>query len=124
MNDAVTIALCTTTNGLCCNSTLDDPTKDDRAIGNIDTYSTASILGECFGTNFQSYLTATLAKDGNDGWFVDYAEIKLGENRSYTCDFNNWPDNSDGYTNSMTVKCEEDILISYLIIRLIQIFTY
>ena len=97
------------TKGLCCNSTLDDPAKDDRANGNVDTYSTASMLvlaPTCGGD-----LTATLAKDGSNGWFVDYAEIRFGGNRSYTSNFRNWLDKDHGYNNCMTVDCKEGILI-------------
>ena len=108
-NDKVTIVLCDT-KGLCCKSTLSNLAKDSQERGNVDTYNTTTMLGECFGFNIWGDLTATLAKDGSDGWYVEYAEIKFGEKRGYTCNFNNWLDNSEDNRNFMTVDCEEGIV--------------
>ena len=95
------------TKGQCCSTPLADPSKDDREKGKVDKYDTASMLGECFNTNFWGDLTATLSKDGSDGWYVDWAAIKFGSGRSFTCTFNNWLDNDTGYSNNMTAGCTE-----------------
>jgi hypothetical protein len=52
------IKVCTTKD-LFCISTLNDPAKDKHAKGSVDTYNSASMLGECFGVNFWGHLKAT-----------------------------------------------------------------
>ena len=106
--------------GLCCTAVLDDPAKDDREKGNVDKYTTASMLGDCFGQNFYGDLTATLTKDKSDGWFVEWAQIKFDDTRSYTCEFNNWLDDSADYSTSMTVDCGEGNLEIFLKTSLLQ----
>ena len=94
--------------GKCCTTILDDPAKDDQEKGNTDKYATASLLGNCFAHSFNGDLTATLAKENSNGWFVEWAQIKFDDSVSYTCNFNTWLDDDSStpqYTNSKTVNC-------------------
>ena len=92
--------------GQCCTTILDDPAVNVRKNGNIDKFAGAR-LGDCSDQSFYGDLTATLTKDGSDGWFVEWAKIKFDDSRSYTCNFNTFLDNSGKYSNSMTVNCDK-----------------
>eukprot|EP00092_Neocalanus_flemingeri_P012987 GFUD01013997.1.p1 GENE.GFUD01013997.1~~GFUD01013997.1.p1 ORF type:complete len:1217 (+),score=231.72 GFUD01013997.1:486-3653(+) len=95
--------------GRCCTTALNDPAVNNQETGNVDTFS-SDMLGDCSDGNFYGDLTATLSKDGSDGWFVEWAEIKLDDGRFHTCMFNSWLDNDPNYdyTNSVTVNCAEE----------------
>eukprot|EP00092_Neocalanus_flemingeri_P090264 GFUD01114316.1.p1 GENE.GFUD01114316.1~~GFUD01114316.1.p1 ORF type:complete len:634 (+),score=101.08 GFUD01114316.1:195-1904(+) len=99
--------------GRCCTTALNDPAVNNQETGNVDTFS-SDMLGDCSDGNFYGDLTATLSKDGSDGWFVEWAEIKLDDGRFHTCMFNSWLDNDPNYdyTNSVTVNCDEGKLPS------------
>jgi len=107
-NDHVEMNVCDVT-GTCCSAGLNH--KDDSAsrqiVGKVDQYNDPSILGPCLSTRMKGQLTATLRKKGSDGWFVEWAKIKLADGHSFTCEFKMWLDNEGGYTNDLTVPCME-----------------
>jgi len=50
-----------------------------------------------------------LSKDGSDGWYVEWAQIKKIGGNSFTCMFDTWMDDSDGYSRVETRDCTEDV---------------
>ena len=91
----------------CCSTNLDNLKKNDFEKGNVDAFDTPAMLGKCSGMEFWGEVTATLTTSKSDGWFVEWAEIELDNNRAYSCMFNVWLDDAKGYQNSMTSTCEE-----------------
>ena len=104
-NDNVSMTVCDTT-GSCCTSVLNN-VGNDRKRGHVDTYTDPSVLGECFTTHMKGQLNVTLTKDRTNGWYVDWAQVSLARGISFTCMFNSWLDDSTGYSNQMTVQCDE-----------------
>ena len=106
-NDEISIEVCSR-RGECCSTILNDPkgaTPFRR--GNTDKFG-SWLLNDCFGADFWgSGITATLSKNGTDGWFVDWAEIKFADGRSYTCTYGQWLDYGNGNTNTRTASCEQ-----------------
>eukprot|EP00092_Neocalanus_flemingeri_P104760 GFUD01134224.1.p1 GENE.GFUD01134224.1~~GFUD01134224.1.p1 ORF type:complete len:1144 (-),score=169.25 GFUD01134224.1:293-3652(-) len=107
-SDADIIMTVCDTNGTCCTSILDNKSVDDRELGNVDKYADPEVLGDCSNTLMKGDLTARLTKGdyGND-WYVEWAKILLGVDRSLTCTFLAWIGNSNSL--SKTVQCYEDL---------------
>ena len=103
-DDAVSMTVCDSQH--CCTAVLNNA-GDDRKKGHVDMYADPAILGTCLTTRMRGQLTATLTKEKSDGWYVDWAQIRLARGYSFTCMFNNWLDDNSGYTTSMTVSCNE-----------------
>ena len=55
-------------------------------------------------------INVTLEKTGDDGWQVEWAQIKLESGWSFKCSFNVWLDNSEQLTRKKTVNCIEGIV--------------
>jgi len=104
-NDNVEIKVCDFTN--CCTSDLDDPDKDDQVASSVEKFTDPNLLGTCFNTSLKHELSATLSKDGSDGWYPDWAKIVLHQGRTFMCMFGTWLDDSAGYSTSMTTQCTE-----------------
>ena len=98
--DSVSLELCDKYNE-CCSSILDNPGTDRRP-GRIDTYTD---LGDCSSKILNDVQTATLSKDGNDRWGVNWANIRFRNGYVQTCPFNTWLDNEGGSTRTKTVEC-------------------
>ena len=67
-DDGVNMTVCDAANN-CCTSVLDNP-GDDWKKGAVDTFSDQTTLGDCSSMRLKGQLTATLSKDGSDGWQV------------------------------------------------------
>ena len=88
-----------------CGTAVLNNAGDDRKKGHVDIYAAPAILGLCLTTRMKGQLTATLIKENSDGWYVDWAQIRLARGNSLTCMFNNLLDGGSGYSTSMT--CNE-----------------
>ena len=86
----------------CCSTILDNPGTDRRP-GRIDKYTD---LGDCSSRILNDVQTATLSKDGNDGWGVSWTNIRFTNGYVQTCTFNTWLDNEAGSTRTKTVECK------------------
>ena len=102
-NDNVEIKVCDFTN--CCKVTLDDPERNDQERSAVDKFTDPNLLGTCFNTSLKGKLSATLSKDGSDGWYPDWAKIVLYQGRTFLCNYGTWLDDSAGYSTSMTTQC-------------------
>ena len=116
-DDYVSLTVCDTT-GACCTTALDNKSVDDRQKGRVDTFADSLVLGDCFNARLDGQLTATLSKLKSDGWYVEWAKIKLSSGKSFTCLFNSWLDNSGGHKNSMTVTCNKGKELCYITINI------
>jgi len=112
-DDAVSMTVCDASDN-CCTTALDNPGFDDRKKGALNTYSDETVLGDCGSSSISNHLlrgqlTATLSKDGTDGWYVEWAQIKTFGGASFTCMFNVWMDDASGYSREATSDCTEDV---------------
>ena len=103
-DDKVSITICDASEN-CCTTPLNKP-GNDRVKGAVDVYTNPDNLGACSGVAMnKGDLTVTLAKERSDGWYVDWAEIKLARGMSYSCLFDLWLVDNTGYSRSKTVQC-------------------
>ena len=89
---------------------LDDDSRDDFRKGAVDDFADPTVLGECRSADLYGPLTASLALEKNDGWYVDWAQFSLAGGRDYTCFFDTWLDNDSSdksITNIKNVTCTE-----------------
>ena len=80
-DDAVSMTVCDSQH--CCTAVLNNA-GDDRKKGHVDMYADPAILGLCLTTRMKGQLTATLIKENSDGWYVDWAQIRLARGNSLT----------------------------------------
>ena len=108
-NDPVTITICDVSGG-CCSNHLNIQGYNDREPGHVDTYNNPDVLGQCY--NFvpaAGDLTVTLDKTKSNGWNVQWAKVIMSGGKTFTCNFNVWLDNDNGYSNSESVQCQRDL---------------
>ena len=89
--------------GACCSTALDDDLPREK--GEVDTYGPGK-LGEC--SNFEVgvgefHLTVTTSDE--DGWFIEWAKVKLAGGASFTCYYNGFIKNKNPVPPSRTAKC-------------------
>ena len=104
-NDNIIMSVCDNA-GTCCSTALDNP-GDDFKRNAVDTYTNPKGLGECLTTAMSGPITATLSKDGSDGWYVDWAQVQLAGGVLHTCNFTSWLDDASGYSREIAVQCNE-----------------
>jgi len=107
-NDNVFIKICDSAENCCDSASLDNQDKNDFEKSEVDTFSASSMLGNCSNINLHGDITATLSKDGDNGWYPQWTQIHLNNGKEYICFFGLWLDSDTGYSNSKTVTCEEN----------------
>ena len=107
-NDAVSIKICDGKE-ICCTTFLDTSGHDDHEKGHVDVFADPEDLASCISTrmNMKGGLTATLEKDGSDGWYAEWAQITLARGYAFTCTFGIWLDNDNGHTRSESAQCTQ-----------------
>jgi len=96
--------------GLCCRTDLNPDGKKLKK-GAVDTFSGSKVLGKCSVVKLAGPLTAVVSKKKDDGWFVDWAEIELYNNKyakkgtTFKCNFGKWIDSARGYCLSLEGDC-------------------
>ena len=100
-NDNVHIKICNSAAN-CCEANLGHPRQ-----AALEKISDPAILGSCFNTNVAGDISATLSKDGTDGWYPEWVQIIPHQGRSFRCAFNLWLDDASGYSTNKTVSCDD-----------------
>ena len=96
--------------GLCCRTDLNPDGKKLKK-GAVDTFSGSKVLGKCSSVKLAGPLTAVVSKKKDDGWFVDWAEIELYNNKyakkgtTFKCSFGKWIDSAKGYCLALEADC-------------------
>ena len=101
-DDAVSITICDASEN-CWSTRLNKP-GNGRAKGAVDVYFNPDKIGACNDVAMgKGDLSVTLEKVKSDGWYVDWAEIKIA--RGMSCLFDLWLDHNTGYSRYKTVQC-------------------
>ena len=90
--------------GTCCSTALRRDYGDYVERNAVDTFTN---LGECLTTAMSGPITATLSKDGSDGWYVNWAQVQFAGGFLHTCNFTSKLDDASGYSREITVQCNE-----------------